>query len=467
MTNIVSISMSSTTTESISECELPLEGEVGNEDGSPNDEKREAIDAAIVVETIVGTGTVDGNTMDTVDDIVNNETWEITRRDLPITNATAIGALDHAYTVLKERLGSNGVDIDTTKFQKTLPRVLNSEIELGKRIAWGAFAEIYLIKDWSEAKSVKACTLDQLNTATMFMLRHNPQDLVIKVLRPTVLLNSNLYATAAADILTEATLLATLDHPNIVKIWGRSVASVEGFASGKRDAFFVILERLDGTLHDRLSHWKKQMMDKKMIIKQGIREGMLHRLKSLLDRIHVMTQLANAMVYLHRRFIVHRDLKLSNVAMDRNGIVKLIDFGLARILPPHNSDDTFQLTSNTGSIRYMAPEIARGERYNLKADVFSFSILLYEVLNLDKVWNGQTPDDIRTKVALRKQRPLPSMFWPAGLRDLLKSTWSDVPSARLPMIQVHSALETQAKHLQTEIDTAAAALEGKSEEPAT
>jgi hypothetical protein len=95
----------------------------------------------------------------------------------------------------------------------------------------------------------------------------------------------------------------------------------------------------------------------------------------------------------------------------------------------------------------MAPEIGRGERYNLKADVFSFGILFFEVLNLDKAWNGLHPQEIRQRVHHRKQRPTISIFWPAPLKELLKATWSDLPAARLSMKHVHTVLAGYGKEL--------------------
>jgi hypothetical protein len=95
----------------------------------------------------------------------------------------------------------------------------------------------------------------------------------------------------------------------------------------------------------------------------------------------------------------------------------------------------------------MAPEVARGERYNLKADVYSFSILLYEVLNLHKAYDGLDPQEIIDRIHCKKQRPRVSLFWPAAMRDLLKSTWSDTPAARLPMKHVQAILVKEIEEL--------------------
>lgn len=95
----------------------------------------------------------------------------------------------------------------------------------------------------------------------------------------------------------------------------------------------------------------------------------------------------------------------------------------------------------------MAPEVARGERYNLKADVYSFSVLLYEVLNLEKAYSGLDPQEIIERIHYKKQRPRISLFWPPAMRNLLKSTWSDIPSARLPMKHVQAILVKEIEDL--------------------
>ena len=242
--------------------------------------------------------------------------------------------------------------------------------------------------------------------------------------------------------MTEGTLLATLVHPNIIKLRGRSLPSVEGFASGKRDAFFLILEKVDSNLSDRLREWQRRHKNQAFIV--GRRE---EKLALLLERLSVLIQIADALAYLHDKNIIHRDLKLSNIGM-RLGQAILLDFGLAKVLPKNsNQNELFNLTGNTGSMRYMAPEVSRGARYNLKADVFSFSILMFEVLSLSKAWSGYQPQEIRSRVNIHKQRPPLSMFWPSRLRDLLKSTWSDLPAARLPIRHVHTILSKQIEEL--------------------
>lgn len=371
------------------------------------------------------------------------ETWPITKRDIPLSNETAIRVMDHAHVVLETRLSETNEGLDVFRFETSLARFLNSEIELGKRIAFGHFADIFLIRSFKELKAAKACTPEQAEAAQHVRDTYGASQLVIKVLRPSLLIYPVQYATGAADILTEGTILATLDHPHIVKIRGRSIPSVEGFASGKRDSFFLVLERLKCNLIDHMAMWQERAQGNRLI-RSGLRGARQNHERLMNERLELMAQLADAMCYLHSKNIIHRDLKLANVGIDYRGYVKLIDFGLAKILPPHNIDkDTFKMTGNTGSVRYMAPEIARGDPYNLKADVYSFSILLYEVLNLEKAWVGLAPHEIRRKVIQRKQRPMPSLFWPADIRELLKSTWSDLPSGRLSMTHVHAVLAKQ------------------------
>ena len=103
--------------------------------------------------------------------------------------------------------------------------------------------------------------------------------------------------------------------------------------------------------------------------------------------------LCNAVSYLHSQKVVHRDLKPDNVGFDRSGRLKVFDFDVARVLPEAVKKDdrdtgsenaVFRLTKKVGSPRYMSPEVALGESYNEKTDVYALGLLAYEVLSLKR-----------------------------------------------------------------------------------
>eukprot|EP00568_Trieres_chinensis_P009063 CAMPEP_0183314746 /NCGR_PEP_ID=MMETSP0160_2-20130417/49439_1 /TAXON_ID=2839 ORGANISM="Odontella Sinensis, Strain Grunow 1884" /NCGR_SAMPLE_ID=MMETSP0160_2 /ASSEMBLY_ACC=CAM_ASM_000250 /LENGTH=93 /DNA_ID=CAMNT_0025480145 /DNA_START=1 /DNA_END=279 /DNA_ORIENTATION=- len=87
------------------------------------------------------------------------------------------------------------------------------------------------------------------------------------------------------------------------------------------------------------------------------------------------------MEYLHENRIVFRDLKPQNIGFDDKNKVKIFDFGIARKLDP---GDEKHPTGNTGTLRYMAPEVAKCKNYGLEVDVYSFGMLLWEICKWKK-----------------------------------------------------------------------------------
>eukprot|EP00536_Pseudo-nitzschia_multiseries_P003066 jgi/Psemu1/301750/fgenesh1_kg.43_\ len=167
------------------------------------------------------------------------------------------------------------------------------------------------------------------------------------------------------------------------------------------------------------------------------------------ERLVAMADLASALAYLHDRRVIHRDISLGNVGISYKAEkVKLLDFGLAKVLPPSNDQNQrFCLTGTTGSIRYMATEIALKQPYNLKADTYSFAILLYEVLCLEKVFSKWHTAEIFEQVHHKQHRPRMSMFWSKQIKQLLKSCWAHDPVARLQMKEVETILRNEAASL--------------------
>jgi len=126
--------------------------------------------------------------------------------------------------------------------------------------------------------------------------------------------------------------------------------------------------------------------------------------------------------------------------------VKLFDFGLAKELRDHfrNDDGTYKMTGFTGSMRYMAPEVANAEPYNATCDSYSFSILLWEILALKTPYENYTPKTLRSKVYNGPhKRPIIDASWPDSIRACLEQGWSSDLHSRSSMQQICKVLKAE------------------------
>jgi serine/threonine protein kinase len=145
---------------------------------------------------------------------------------------------------------------------------------------------------------------------------------------------------------------------------------------------------------------------------------------------------------LHERRILFRDLKPANIGFNKSEVLKIFDFGLAVEIPHHDDPDTtFKLAGNTGTSRYMAVEVIRKEPYNLKADVFSYSILLWEIIALAKPYEGLLGQQVKESVSVYGERPSVPRSWPQAIRKILRSGWSESISTRPTMQEICNILE--------------------------
>lgn len=176
------------------------------------------------------------------------------------------------------------------------------------------------------------------------------------------------FVSSTIDLAMEVKFLAVLRHNHIIKM--RALAAVPYTSKD----FFIVMDRLSETLDDRIDNtWKKQAA-KRMLKKENKSE-------LLLERIVVGYDICSALNFLHKNKIVYRDLKPENLGFDIRDDVKLFDFGLSAELQPAmkvpgSKPATYNLTGETGSFRYMAPEVANSQPYNETADVYAFGILL-------------------------------------------------------------------------------------------
>lgn len=175
-------------------------------------------------------------------------------------------------------------------------------------------------------------------------------------------------ALAINEIEGELEIHSRLDHPNIVSLIGA------GFTPhGVR---FVVLERLDGGTLSQLLGYDNRIRDRR-------RRFWAKKKISYMEVLKTAKSMADALAYCHgsaipNAMVLHRDLKPDNIGFSLDGTVKIIDFGLARIVENATvSDQVYEMSGETGSLRYMAPEVANCQPYNQKADVVSINVLVW------------------------------------------------------------------------------------------
>ena len=186
----------------------------------------------------------------------------------------------------------------------------------------------------------------------------------------------------------EGEAVASLSHPNIVQAYD---------VSSSDNANFIVMELIDGiTL--------KQYMAKK---------GTLNWKETL----HFAMQIAKALEHAHGRGIVHRDIKPHNVMVLKNGSVKVTDFGIARVMSKSNT-----LTKEAlGSVHYISPEQAKGGWVDNRSDLYSLSVVMYEMMTGRPPYDGESPVAVAIK-HINGGAPEPSSLnpnIPAGLEQII------------------------------------------------
>ena len=220
---------------------------------------------------------------------------------------------------------------------------------------------------------------------------------------------------ARRRFLREAKLAAALDHPFICKIY--EVGEEEGKS-------FISMEYVRGkTLKERLA------------------EGPMTPKEAL----EIAAEIAEALEEAHQQGIVHRDLKPSNIMLTPQGHAKVMDFGLAKQLVPAEGVGSQEesLTGMTGTgatlgtLSYMSPEQMRGEEVDTRSDVFSFGVMLYEMIA--GVHPFRKPQQVETSSAVLRDEPSPLSDYvpdlPEGLEQTVEKMLAKRPEARYQLVQ--------------------------------
>ena len=327
-------------------------------------------------------------------------------------------------------------------YDKALPRLARYEMGVGKLLGKGGFSDVYEITSFPLVESNDEKDEDQC-ASREFLKKHVHRGsnsncrYAVKYLREETVKNSELFKVAAMDLALEAKILCSVFHPNIVKLRGLCVDGEMGYSRGERDGFFLILDRLYDTLDNRIDTWleeekkaPKKSSPKKAPKKKGLKKlfgsktATVDEISS--DKLRIIRDIVAALQYLHKRQIIYRDLKPENFGFDIRGDVKLFDFGLSKEISASEKlqDGTYKLTGGIGTQRYMAPEVIRHEPYNLSADTYSFSIMLWEMLTMKAPYAGFNSEQHAKLVAHGTYRPEISKKFPPEIKSLLTNGWS-------------------------------------------
>lgn len=244
--------------------------------------------------------------------------------------------------------------------------------------------------------------------------RRKGEKYVVKYLKDQVKSNPSLFRQGVIDLTTETQILSVTSHPNIIKLQGFNGDALF------EPPYFIVLDRLYSTLQDKMEEWSSAQNNR--IMKKIVNIRKIHKMK---EKLNIAASVASGLAYLHTLRIVHRDLKPDNIGFDHLGVLKIFDFGLANELRREKlvSGGLYNMTGNTGSRRYMAPEVAREEPYNQTVDIYSLGILLWEMLTGKKAFEGFSLESHEILVAQVGERPSLDQSWPDSVIQIIEECW--------------------------------------------
>ncbi|HEX5889814.1 MAG TPA: protein kinase [Pyrinomonadaceae bacterium] len=240
----------------------------------------------------------------------------------------------------------------------------------------------------------------------------------------------------------EARLASSLDHPNICTI----------FDLDEQDGLhFIAMQYVEG---------------------KNVRQLVAGRPLELKTALLIGLQVADALAAAHSRGIIHRDIKSGNVMVTSAGQVKVLDFGLAKLLDDdqaatkgiHHTELT-EVGVPYGTATYAAPEQARGDRVDKRADIFSLGVLLYEMLTGTWPFRGKTTIDVRHAVLHDPPRPIPELRGspiPQRLQQIVDRALEKEPRDRF---QNMDDFRNELRQVLQEVDAGTVAYQGVSPEP--
>ena len=217
-------------------------------------------------------------------------------------------------------------------------------------------------------------------------------------------------ASARRRFQREAQMASSLNHPHILTVYDA------GEFEGRQ---YLVTELIDG---GSLTAWINE------------------KHPELLDLVELIIGVADGLAAAHDAGILHRDLKPANILVAKNGYAKLVDFGLAKLEQPSDTDLTLNSVDATrpgivvGTIAYMSPEQASGKPLDARSDIFSFGVTLYEAVSGSRPFDGATSLELLQQIIHSPAKPLPESVPPA-MRMLIEKALQKDPADRYPAMR--------------------------------
>nr|AMM42818.1 LRR-RLK [Vernicia fordii] len=265
---------------------------------------------------------------------------------------------------------------------------------------------------------------------TVYRGTYDDQDVAVKLLDwgEDGIATTTETAALRASFQQEVAVWHKLDHPNVTKFVGASMGTSnlkvpikdsDGQESFPSRACCVVVDYLaGGTLKQYLIRNRRKKLAYKVVIQLAL-------------------DLSRGLSYLHSKKIVHRDVKTENMLLDTHRTLKIADFGVARVEAQNPRD----MTGETGTLGYMAPEVLDGKPYNRRCDVYSFGICLWEIYCCDMPYPDLSFADVSSAVVRQNLRPEIPRCCPSSLAGIMRKCWDANPEKRPEMSEVVRMLE--------------------------
>ncbi|KAF5280124.1 hypothetical protein FQR65_LT15073 [Abscondita terminalis] len=252
-------------------------------------------------------------------------------------------------------------------------------------------------KDFGDYERIKCIGKGAFGTAVLYKRIPDKTDVVIKEI-----FLSDMTESEKQLAFNEANVLASLNHPNIIKYLG----SFE-----KDGSLFIEMEYADNGNLAQLINLRKER----------------NKCFKEVDLVDIMTQITSAMAYMHSNKILHRDLKTANIFLNKNGSLKIGDFGISKIMTTR-----IQAQTVVGTPYYLSPEMCEGKDYDEKSDVWAIGCILYELACFRKPFEASNLPSLVQKISMCEYDDIPDVYsqkLSQLIKDILQKDFSKRPSA--------------------------------------